>query len=76
LLFILAEQSEHQGLDTSSLKSSMDRWWINCQRDADDRAFVNEAVRGVRDGSRPFDHAMYAAVLDRRARTGKLSFDD
>jgi len=30
----------------------------------------------VRDGSRPFDHAMYAAVLDRRARTGKLAFDD
>lgn len=54
----------------------MPKYWIGCQRDEADRAFVNEAVRGVRDGSRSFGHATYAAVLDRRARTGKLALDD
>ena len=33
LLFVLAEQSEHQKLLSRMLQSSMDKWWANCIRD-------------------------------------------
>ena len=37
-LFVLSEQSENGELDGSYLRSSMDRWWINCNRDDAERA--------------------------------------
>lgn len=46
ILFVLSEQSEHNNLDNSYLKSSMDKWWANANR--------NKVEREVRSTSHAF----------------------
>lgn len=49
LLHVLNEQSEHDQLNTSILRSSMDRWWANCLRKHDERDWINQKITSVRD---------------------------
>ncbi|KAH9936620.1 opioid growth factor receptor conserved region-domain-containing protein [Fomitopsis serialis] len=67
LLFILAEQSEHGELNTSGIRSSMDRWWANCVRNEEERKWIGEMIRNVREEN------MYVEALNRRKETGKLA---
>lgn len=75
LLFVLAEQSEHQKLLSRMLQSSMDKWWANCIRDDEERKFVNDSIARVRARVNPiylFSEDMYRETLRRRRRTGSL----
>jgi len=49
LLHVLNEQSEHGQLNTSILRSSMDRWWANCVRRLRERDWINQKIATARD---------------------------
>ena len=72
-MFVLAEQSEHGELNTPTIRSSMDRWWANCVRNEDERNWIGEVIRDVRqseDGA--WTREKYVEALKRRKETGKL----
>jgi hypothetical protein len=73
LLHVLNEQSEHGLLNSSSLRNSMDRWWINCIRDEKERHWLNQLVAKVRSKDLLFDRNMYDEALKARQSTGSLS---
>ncbi|KAI8978764.1 opioid growth factor receptor conserved region-domain-containing protein [Trametes punicea] len=73
LLFVLVEQSARKQLDTSMLRSSMDRWWANCLRNDEERRWVNDMVRRVRSQSDfVFTEDEYRNSLRRRKETGSF----
>lgn len=76
LLHLLNEQSEHQELDESYLKSSMDRWWANCIRNEEERSWIGAMIRKVRREGFVLTRGMYEQALERRKEAGKLSFDE
>lgn len=73
LLHVLNEQSENQELQSSFLKSSMDRWWARCIRNDEERAFVGGVIGQVRREELLFTRDMYEKVLQNRKEYGKLS---
>ncbi|KAH9841805.1 opioid growth factor receptor conserved region-domain-containing protein [Rhodofomes roseus] len=74
LLFVLAEQSEHGELNTAGIRSSMDRWWANCVRNEEERKWIGEMIRNVRERERgEFTRELYTEALRRRKETGKLA---
>lgn len=73
LLHILNEQSENGYLITSRLRSSMDRWWINCVRNDQERRWLNVLVTKVRNEEFVFDRKTYELALENRKRLGVLS---
>ncbi|KAK7690365.1 hypothetical protein QCA50_007022 [Cerrena zonata] len=77
LLHILNEQSEHNQLNNSTLRSSMDRWWANCLRNEQEREWVGGMIRKVRtDEEFVFTREMYENALSRRQETGSLRGED
>ncbi|TFK79747.1 hypothetical protein K466DRAFT_505080 [Polyporus arcularius HHB13444] len=73
LLFVLAEQSAKQQLNTQTIRSSMDRWWANCLRNEEDRKWINETIQKVRNQSDfVFTEDAYRDALRRRQETGSL----
>ncbi|EIW59380.1 uncharacterized protein TRAVEDRAFT_36796 [Trametes versicolor FP-101664 SS1] len=72
LLFVLAEQSENSQINTETIRSSMDRWWANCLRDEEERAWVNEMIRKVRSEDFIFTDEAYREALRRRRETGSI----
>jgi len=68
LLHILNEQSEHGQLNTSIIRSSMDRWWANCVRRQRERDWINETIERARDtdADEPFvfTRKMYEAAIN------------
>jgi len=72
LLHVLNEQSEHKELNTPAIHSSMDRWWSNCLRNEEERRWIGETIRQVREGELVFSRQMYEEALERRKRTGHL----
>jgi hypothetical protein len=73
LLHVLNEQSEHSLLNSTALRSSMDRWWINCIRNEKERVWLNHVVTSVRCADLRFEREMYEEVLKARESTGFLS---
>jgi len=79
LLHVLNEQSEHNQLNSSTLRSSMDRWWANCVRNSQEREWIGGMIRKVRsdsDGEFVFSREMYESALERRRETGSLRGED
>jgi hypothetical protein len=76
LLHVLNEQSEHDNLNTPSIRDSMDRWWINCIRDDHDRGWINDLVNKVRKKEFVFDRRLYELVMEERESSGCLSMPD
>jgi hypothetical protein len=74
LLHILAEQSEHKELVSAALMSSMDRWWANCIRNEQERAWIGTHIASVRRSEATFTREMYEQALLRRKQIG--SFED
>lgn len=72
LLFVLAEQSEHSQINTQTIRSSMDRWWANCLRNEEERAWVNDAIRKARTEDFIFTDEAYREALRRRREKGSL----
>ena len=73
LLFVLSQQSEHRQLSTQFLLNSMDKWWINCIRNDEERKWINEAVARVRrNPSSIFSEEVYRTILRKRQETGSL----
>ena len=72
LLHVLNEQSEHGKLYTHAIERSMDTWWANCIRNDEERAWVGETIRKVRNGDLVFTRQMYEAALEQRKETGKF----
>ncbi|KAF9468523.1 opioid growth factor receptor conserved region-domain-containing protein [Collybia nuda] len=66
LLHILSEQSESNELNSSGIRSSMDRWWVNCIRDGEKRMRIAELIAKVRSGSNGyvFTRDLYKEFLD------------
>ncbi|KAI0826788.1 opioid growth factor receptor conserved region-domain-containing protein [Trametes gibbosa] len=74
LLFVLAEQSEHGQLNTQTIRSSMDRWWANCLRNEEERAWVNDVIRKARTQEDfVLTEEAYREALQRRKATGSFS---
>ncbi|KAI0647788.1 opioid growth factor receptor conserved region-domain-containing protein [Trametes meyenii] len=73
LLFVLAEQSENGQLSTQTIQSSMDRWWVNCLRNEEERTWVNETVGKARSDSKwVFTAEAYREALQRRKETNSF----
>ncbi|KAH9851508.1 opioid growth factor receptor conserved domain-containing protein [Lenzites betulinus] len=73
LLFVLAEQSENGQLNTPMIRSSMDRWWANCLRNEEERAWVNRVIRKARSQEDfVFTEEVYREAIRRRQETGSL----
>lgn len=78
LLHVLNEQSQHNDLNSTGIRSSMDRWWANCIRKEQERLWIRDIIHKVRakEGEFVFTRGMYEEFLQTRARTGRLGFDD
>ena len=76
LLHFLNEQSEHGQLNTSILRSSMDRWWANCIRRGRERDWINHKIAEARDKDvdEPFvfTREMYEEALDNLGSEGRF----
>lgn len=72
LLHVLNEQSEHDELNTPTLKNSMDKWWANCIRNVEEREWIGRMVRRVRTEEFSFTREMYESALERRRETGSF----
>ncbi|KAF5360298.1 hypothetical protein D9758_009164 [Tetrapyrgos nigripes] len=73
LLYVLADQSESNELNSSALRSSMDRWWASCLRNEEERAWIAEKITSVRAGNGyVFTKKLYKEALERRKQTGSL----
>lgn len=73
LLHFLNEQSENGELDTPYIKSSMDRYWANCIRHPEERAWISKTIRRTRARGPKFSRDMYEAALQRRTDTGSFA---
>src|SRR5579862_5578060 len=74
LLFILAEQSQYETLDTEEIKSSMDHYWVYCMRKRDAQSCVAEAVKWVRDDGQ-FHMDAYQRIAESKQTTGRWEFN-
>jgi Opioid growth factor receptor (OGFr) conserved region len=72
LLFFLVQQDQRR-LNNSSLRDSMDHYWIYCTRERDAQKCIVEAVRWVRSKGE-FSEKAYHRILGRWRNTGKWSF--
>ena len=74
LLFVLSERSGNNILRSDILVNSMDRWWANCVRNHEERAWINDTIQKARSGSAKFifTNETYREALKRRKETGKL----
>jgi hypothetical protein len=74
LLHVLNEQSEAHELDSDPIRSSMDRWWANCVRNPEERAWIARTIHRVRAGDEGFvfTREMYRDALERRRAGGSL----
>ena len=76
LLHVLNEQSEHGQLNTSLIRSSMDRWWANCVRRGRERDWINQKIASVRekDVDEPFvfTREMYEEAINNRTNEGRF----
>ncbi|KAM6494234.1 Opioid growth factor receptor (OGFr) conserved region domain containing protein [Amanita muscaria] len=72
LLHVLSEQSESNELNTAGIIHSMDHWWSNCIRNAEERAYIGDAIRKVRAGNLGFTRKMYVRALERRRHSGSF----
>lgn len=51
----------------------MDRWWANCVRNEDERKWIGDMIRDVREGEDGvWTREKYVEALKRRKETGKL----
>ncbi|KAF5367827.1 hypothetical protein D9757_010339 [Collybiopsis confluens] len=76
LLHVLNEQSEWKELNSPVIRGSMDRWWGNCLRNAQERAWIQSTIAKVRAGDDfVFTRETYERVLGRRLETGRLDGD-
>jgi len=74
LLFVLAEQSQYETLDTEEIKSSMDHYWVYCMRKRDAQSCVAEAVKWVRDDGQ-FHMDAYQRIAESKQTTGRWEFN-
>ena len=74
LLFILAEQSQYNNLNTLELSESMDHYWVYCMRERDAQHSVAKAVKWVRDDGQ-FSMDVYRRMVQRKQDSGKWEFD-
>jgi len=76
LLHVLNEQSEHGQLNTSIIRSSMDRWWANCIRRERERDWINGQIARARDkdADEPFvfTREMYEAAINNWNNEGRF----
>ncbi|EIN12649.1 hypothetical protein PUNSTDRAFT_61019 [Punctularia strigosozonata HHB-11173 SS5] len=73
LLHVLNEQSENGELNSGSIQSSMDRWWANCLRNENERAWIKRAIQKVRtDDNFQFTREKYEAALRSRSESGEF----
>jgi hypothetical protein len=74
-LHVLNEQSEHGQINTSFIRSSMDRWWANCIRRDRERDWIGEKIASVRNrgGDEPFvfTREMYEAAINNWTNEGR-----
>lgn len=74
LLHVLNEQSEHGQLNAYSIVYSMDRWWANCIRNAEEREWIGQLIERVRHTQNfVFTREMYEEALKRRKETGTFN---
>jgi hypothetical protein len=76
LLHVLYEQSSGGQLNSPYLKSSMDRWWANCNRNEGERHFVGQLISDVRSGKTTLTREKYEELLERRKRLGSFMWDE
>lgn len=76
LLHVLYEQSTHDELNTSFLRSSMDRWWANCIRNDDERLMVNQLIEGVRTKGKGFTREKYEELMNKRKDQSRTNKED
>jgi hypothetical protein len=50
----------------------MDRWWANCIRNDEERAWIRDVIGKVRVEGFIFTREMYEEALTRRRETGTL----
>ena len=50
----------------------MDRWWANCIRNEEERAWIGATIKKVRDSGEAFARKDYEKALQRRFETGKF----
>lgn len=72
LLHVLSEQSEANELNSRGIRGSMDRWWANCLRNEEERSWIGDLIRRVREEAFLFTREDYEQALERRAQTGQL----
>ena len=72
LLHVLNEQSEHDELSTSTIRSSMDRWWANCIRNVGEREWIAAMIQRVRAGEVVFTEDEYERALEWRRENGSF----
>ncbi|KAI0953586.1 hypothetical protein AcW1_007763 [Taiwanofungus camphoratus] len=71
LLHVLAEQGEHNQLNTAGVTSSMDRWWAACLRDEGEREWVSSTIKKVRSGDQEWTRETYVKALELRKQVGE-----
>ncbi|KIK57209.1 hypothetical protein GYMLUDRAFT_46454 [Collybiopsis luxurians FD-317 M1] len=77
LLHVLSEQSESKELNSAGIRGSMDRWWANCLRNEEERAWIQATISKVRAGKDfVFTRELYQQALERRLESGRLGEDD
>jgi hypothetical protein len=55
----------------------MDRWWANCLRNEEERSWIGDLIRWVReDEDFLFTREDYEQALERRAQTGQLGIQE
>lgn len=73
VLHVLNEQVERDELNTSMIRSSMDKWWANCIRNEEEREWIGGVMQKARrDSEFVFTREMYERALQRRKETGSL----
>ncbi|KAI0916913.1 hypothetical protein AcW2_007178 [Taiwanofungus camphoratus] len=73
LLHVLAEQGEHNQLNTAVVTSSIDRWWAACLRDEGEREWVSSTIKKVRSGDQEWTRETYVKALELRKQGGMLA---
>ncbi|ESK95740.1 opioid growth factor receptor-like 1-like [Moniliophthora roreri MCA 2997] len=74
LLHVLNEQSEFRKLDSGGIRSSMDRWWVNCIRNDAEREWIGDVIAKVRAGDGyVFTREAYEEALEKRRKDGSFS---
>lgn len=76
LLHVLSEQSEANELNSRGIRGSMDRWWANCLRNEQERSWIGDLIRRVREEDFLFTREDYEQALERRDQTGHLGIQE